>query len=362
MATCKLTSRDRGNRTRAFTLVELLVVIAIIGILVALLLPAIQAAREAARRSQCANNLKQLGLALHNHHDVRGHFPALNESNGGTRHTNPQGNEGRNTGLMHILPYIEQSAIYDILASPGEYGGISILPWGPIRERSYYPPYVADIPAFVCPSNPRPPHALWGIESPRNYAVSLADSIHDNHWRTANRGVFARESQIDMRNITDGTSNTVLMAERAFGTPVNRRSIRGYFANNVGGLNSQPIVCLATARDGEYVAGQSVQSDRAVGVQWFEGYPAFTGFNTILPPNSPSCASDRWGDRWGVFSASSYHPGGVHVLLADGAVRFLTDSIDTGNLAASEPSSGPSPYGVWGALGSAAGGESVGLP
>ncbi len=362
MATRKLTPPGRPQSTRAFTLVELLVVIAIIGILVALLLPAIQAAREAARRSQCANNLKQLGLALHSHHDVHQYFPALNESNGGTRNTNPQGNEGRNTGLMHILPYIEQAAVYDTLASPGNYGGIDILPWGPVRDRTYYPPYVTNIPTFVCPSNPRPPQALWGIQSPRNYAVSLADSINNIHSRTANRGVFARESKIDMRNITDGTSNTVLMAERAFGVHVNRRSTRGFFANNVGGLNSQPIVCLATAREGNYVAGQSVQSDRAVGVQWFEGYPAFTGFQTILPPNSPSCAADNWGDSWGVFSASSYHSGGVQVLLADGAVRFLTDSIDTGNLAAPEPSGERSPYGVWGALGSVAGGESVGLP
>jgi prepilin-type N-terminal cleavage/methylation domain-containing protein/prepilin-type processing-associated H-X9-DG protein len=361
-----MSNRKRASRRGAwqpfgFTLVELLVVIAIIGVLVALLLPAVQAAREAARRSQCANNLKQLGLALHNHHDALKRFPSLNESNGGTRNTNPQGNEGRNTGLMHVLPHLEQSAVYDILSSPGNYGGIDIHPWGPVRDRAYYPPYVARIPTFICPSNPWPPSALWGIAHPRSYAVSLADTIVNTHNARENRGVFATESQVNMSSIVDGTSNTILMAERAFGSS-NRRSVRGYFANNVGGLNTQPINCLTTASAGLYLPTQSVQTDRAVGVQWFDGYPAFTGFNTVLPPNSPSCAADNWGDNWGVFSASSFHPGGVHVLLADGSVRFINDTIDTGNLAAAPGSGGSSPYGVWGALGTKEGNEPVSLP
>src|SRR5690606_29773220 len=124
---------------------------------------------------------------------------------------------------------------------------------------------------------------------------------------------------LNMASITDGTSNTIIMAERAFGSG-KTRSIKGYFANNVSGLNTSPISCLATASQGTYISGQSVQEDRAVGVQWFDGYPAFTGFSTILPPNSPSCANDNWGDQWGVFSASSHHPGGVNVLMADGSV------------------------------------------
>ena len=355
----------RVKKRFGFTLVELLVVIAIIGILVALLLPAIQAAREAARRTQCGNNLKQFGVALHNHHDVRKFFPPLNASNGGTRSTNPQGNEGRNSGLMHILPYMEQSAVYDILSQPGTYGGISILAWGPIRDRSYYPPYVEQFAAFVCPSNGMPPAAIWGTNAwgPRSYAVCVGDSIANVHWNLDNRGVFARESKVNISSIGDGTSNTVIMAERSFASG-NRRIIRGNFANNVAGTNTTPIVCLATASGDTYLPTQSVM-DRAVGVQWFEGFPAFTGFNTVLPPNSPSCAVDNWGDSWGVFSASSYHPGGVHILMADASVRFLSDSINTGNLSAAEATvatGGPSPYGVWGALGSKDGAEGIGPP
>ena len=148
------------------------------------------------------------------------------------------------------------------------------------------------------------------------------------------------------------------MAERAFGSS-NARSVKGYFANNVGGLNTSPLSCLSTASGGSYLAAQSVMTDRPAGVQWFDGYPAFTGVSTILPPNSPSCARDNWGDNWGVFSASSYHTGGVNVLLGDGSVRFVTDSINTGTLTSPDPTGGVSPYGVWGAMGTKAGGEVV---
>jgi len=365
----------------AFTLVELLVVIAIIGILIALLLPAVQAAREAARRTQCVNNLKQLGLGLHNHHDTFKQFPPLNYGNGGRRDTNPQGNEERNTGLMRILPCIEQGPIYDILSQPFTAVSPPVLPWGPIRggapggATTAYPPYTTKIPCFICPSNPGPAATLWGISSPRSYACCVGDSISiigppgwgASNYRTPNRGVFAVvaypivESDISMSSITDGTSNTILMAERVFGAS-EKRSIKGYFANNVGGLNTQPINCLATASGGFYLPSQSVQTGRAVGVQWFEGAAAFTGFNTVLPPNSPSCAVDNWGDSWGVFSASSNHPGGVNVLMGDGSVRFVSETIHTGNLALPEVTSGESPYGVWGAMGSKSGGESVSLP
>lgn len=358
---------DISKMRRGFTLVELLVVIAIIGVLIALLLPAVQQAREAARRMECSNKLKQLGLAIHNHHDTYSYFPSLRENNGGTRSTNPQGNEGRNSGLMNILPFIEQNAIHEILTKPSTYGGIDILAFGPIRDKTY-PPYEAKIDAFVCPSNPTTPSQIWGKSwGVRSYACSVGDSIANNHNLINPRGIFARvdyqnKSTMRMSSIVDGTSNTVIMAERGYGQAGETTETRGYFANNVSGLNTSPISCMLTASNGFYLSSTSVQKDRAAGVQWFDGFPAFTGVTTVLPPNSPSCAVDNWGDSWGLFSASSYHPGGVMVLMADASGQFIPDTIDTGNLTLAEVTSGRSPYGVWGALGSKKGSEPVSLP
>jgi hypothetical protein len=151
------------------------------------------------------------------------------------------------------------------------------------------------------------------------------------------------------------------MAERAFGTSETRK-VKGYFAVNVAGLNTSPFTCLTTASGDSYLPAQAVRTDRAVGVEWFDGFPAFTGFNTVLPPNSPSCAADNWGDTWGVFSASSYHPGGVNVMMGDASIRFISETINSGTLTSAEVTTGQSPYGVWGALGSKGGGETVAVP
>ncbi len=343
---------------RGFTLIELLVVIAIIAILIGLLLPAVQKVREAASRMKCSNNLKQLGLGLHTYHDQAGKFPTLNEGNGGDRNTSPYGNENRNSGLMNILPNLEQTASYNVLSQPGTFGGNAIRAFGPIRDTAAYTPYTTKFSVFVCPSNP-PAAPIWGTSAwgARSYACSVGDTIVGIDSNATNRGMFARTG-VRIADVTDGTSNTVQMAERAFGSG-NTRSTKGYFANNVGGVKTSPLTCLNTASGGLYLPAQSVQTDRPAGVQWYDGYPAFTGVSTILPPNSASCANDNWGDQWGVFSASSFHTGGVNALMGDGSVRFVTDGINTGSLTSGDPGTGGgvSPYGVWGAMGTKASGE-----
>ncbi len=173
--------------------------IAIIAILIGLLLPAIQKVRESAARMSCQNNLKQIGIALHNTHDVRNGFPTLCEgvinpatNSFYTRSTTPQGNEGRNTGLMHILPNLEQGPVYSQLSVAGTYNSVQVAPFGLTRDRAYYPPYLAQIPSFICPTNTKPASiwdttTKWGLSS---YAASVGDSIVNNHALKNSRGVF----------------------------------------------------------------------------------------------------------------------------------------------------------------------------
>ena len=347
-------------KPRGFTLVELLVVIAIIGILIALLLPAVQAAREAARRSQCTNTLKQIGLALHNYHDTYKALPWMRgPSNTGDRNTDPRGNEETINGLVGLLPFLEQGALYDIISSPYS-GSQNALPFGPPRDFFWYTPWTMDVPAFRCPSDPEG-LAYYGNNSilgRRHYAMCLGDKILNNHNNRTLRGVFGYRSSVKFAHITDGTSNTIMMGEKA--NAVDASDVRGLGANNVAGLNTNPSLCLATAAGGHYLPGVGVQSDRVLGSLWHSGVAPFIGFNTVLPPNGPTCLSDNWGDQWGVYAASSYYPGGVNVAMADASVQFISETINTGDATLPEVTSGESPYGTWGALGTMNCGEVVG--
>ncbi|GAB6187907.1 DUF1559 domain-containing protein [Thermopirellula anaerolimosa] len=371
--TCSL--RRFAGETRGFTLVELLVVIAIIGILIALLLPAVQAAREAARRSQCTNNLKQLGLALQNYHDISLVFPYRK---GGTSGGWPgftgnwDGNGNRKSGFIPILPFIEQRALYDQIAAGdptgATNGGTPVAPHGPRGWQGWS--VWNDAPdALLCPSDNGYPDKRGRYNS---YGFSIGDQIENIRDAQDVRGMFAYARCYSMADVTDGTSNTIAMSERlcSNGTPnaeypvsVSARQVEHTraIASPVGGLRATPQVCLNTTDGKYYVAGTTVQGNRW-GNSWTDGQPMYVGITTVLAPNSPSCAEDnaRYGD--GVHLALppvSRHPGGVNCVFVDGSVRFISSTIDTGNLAAgvTQPMSGPSLYGVWGALGSKSGGE-----
>jgi prepilin-type processing-associated H-X9-DG protein len=132
----------------------------------------------------------------------------------------------------------------------------------------------------------------------------------------------------------------------------------GWSGSQAPDATTPPGFCAATAPGGVYTAGRIEDS------RWNDGRLAYAAFQTILAPNSPSCtrpssAGNIHDHNRNLSTATSLHPGGVNVLFCDGSVRFVTDGIDTGNLSATYPTSGPSPYGVWGALGSRAGGEAV---
>ena len=366
---------------RGFTLVELLVVIAIIGILVALLLPAIQAAREAARRTECNNKLKQLIMAAHNYHDTYKCFPA------GIGGTNPWrypcspgpswycSNMGQMGPFVSMTPFLEEQALYDDISGPlqglnhrtGAPGSRMYPPFGPAPwiesgegSPNGYPPWHVQIATLRCPSDVTGKTGGWWSDTGRtSYNVSMGDICADM-WTSSRkpRGVFGgRWKYVKMSEVIDGTANTVAMSEQCIGGPGTHGSIHGdYFW---GGFGRTPAVCL-THKDANRIIGRTAAVRSRRGRWWAGGGPVSTHFNTVLPPNSVGCneSDGEWGYSE-ILPPDSYHPGGVNVAFADGSVHFVSNDINTGNLAVrcNPRPSGPSPYGVWGALGSMNGGE-----
>ncbi len=357
----------KSLRRRGFTLVELLVVIAIIGILVGLLLPAVQQAREAARRMQCSNNLKQLGLAAHNYESTFKRFPALGHSGSGP------GAPGLGNGSgwpyswgISILPYIEQAPLFSNIMAQARPAGPGLpTPWSTANNAWENANWKAQIPGFVCPSD-TPPTNRGESPSLLNYKACLGDDYHQNQFRPDqgrdNRGMFQIERWIGFGAIPDGTSNTVLFGEAVAGGAPD--DIRGGVALNMQAWN--PAACLARVNTATRRLTAPVRADfRPTGGRAWDGRPYFCGFTTIMAPNGPSC---HWGGVDGnehMGALSSNHTGGGQVAMADGSVHFINQSIDVGNQSIDDidnPGSRPSPYGVWGALGSRAGSESVSLP
>lgn len=343
---------------RAFTLVELLVVIAIIGVLVALLLPAVQAAREAARRTQCFNNMRQWGLALHNYMDTFVNLPA---GSGGTQGTG--GNGRRINPNIGLLMFIENGNLYSLISSPQTFGAVSYQAFGPQPWIQDYDLYgkAFQVRGMHCASDVPvgdPRGGRTGSMASTSYAFCVGDHVTgtgDQH-AYQGRGLFGTYSYASFRNITDGTSNTLAMSEKCF--PKSDRSIFGHTVENLPGLQTNPALCLAQADRGakNYLPTATLSGYRTGGTRAYDGMPIYTGFNCILPPNSPSCQIGNV-NTVGVMTAQSWHPGGVNSCFADGSIRFINQSINAGNPGSPESLQGASPYGVWGALATINGGE-----
>lgn len=361
----------RTKRLSGFTLVELLVVIAIIGILVGLLLPAVQAAREAARRMQCSNNLKQLGLALHNYASASNEtFP---HRIGGIAEGTVPGLSPMIGALPRLLPFIEQTALYNMIDSPGTYNGRSYRAWGAMPSDANYTPWQNRVPTFACPSDPESQAVDRNIP-PKSYVVSHGDFV--GWWgEPATRGPFhvgilytswvtwKDAGRVKFSSISDGTSNTIAISEKAIPGAATRSTRGGVGIVNpaVSKPNGQPVLCRnAVGTGGLFATSAQVGAFRSTSNSW--SWAGRAEFSTIMNPNGPSCAEQNHDWTGVMWTASSYHTGGVNSVFMDGSVRFVTDSIDTGNLATrlgtvNQPISGPSAYGVWGALGSKDGGE-----
>ncbi|MEX0793791.1 MAG: DUF1559 domain-containing protein [Pirellulaceae bacterium] len=320
-----------ASKPAGFTLVELLVVIAIIGVLVALLLPAVQSAREAARRSECQNKLKQLALGMHNHHDTFRVLPAGATFRGGDVMPNTLGY----AWAIPLLPFIEQAPLYDQYRSVIDDVDLFACCNWPVQARNTI------IPAFICPSQPtsadfiKAGDAATGRGMAGNYLAcggngltaseSVAGTITDGHGgldRT--NGIFQANKGKGFQDIVDGTSNTLMLAEALVNDDDGDH--RGRYYNAHGGD------CLFTTQE----RPNSTVGDRIqLGCR-----PGTTEFWQQLTPCSPV-----GGGTETMISARSLHPGGVNAALADGSVRFIPETLDVL---------------TYSALGTAMGGETVG--
>ena len=364
-----------------FTLVELLVVIAIIGVMVGLLLPAVQAAREAARRMQCSNNMKQLGLALHNYHSAYDQFPAgavwFHGYSWGANATQSAASPGTRcvSAAVFLMPFMEMGSLYEAFEQDAKRAPFGSAPWDSPALRAAGPQS-----AFLCPSAASADAPAFNNISKCMYVFSVGDELWHNARTDAQEGdarargdarsaflpalpLAMRDSRRKFSSILDGTANTIAMSEVA-ATPRDLANVKGDVANFGGiynGATGVPGPCLNVPRQANNPSQLQTGADCWRGLILGDGRTINNKFTTTLPPNAPSCAFGGTNDSWGTYAPSSEHQGGVQTLMFDGAVRFITDSIDSGNVNAPTVTSGASPYGIWGAMGTPQGKETLTL-
>lgn len=322
-------SATRKRHPSGFTLIELLVVIAIIAILIGLLLPAVQQAREAARRSQCRNNLKQLGLALHNYHDVHRVFPKASTNYiYGVIGTNSWDADGLSAQFF-LLPYLDFTTLYKEWHFNAFYNDTSIGAPRTNRVLSRTP-----LPVFRCPSDSPFPNANKGN---CNYWVSTGPNQAWNTAASTNIGMFHPNFTVTVAAIKDGTSNTIAMAEGVIGDNDNNRYQLGDLVHSQsfppGFPNLKPTASDLTTYGTQCESGIANHHSNS-GREWVRSTPHLTVFNTVAPPNwkFPTCHSCAGtcslGGAVGVYPSRSYHPGGTHHLFGDGKVKFVGNNTD----------------------------------
>ncbi|MCM2374263.1 DUF1559 domain-containing protein [Aporhodopirellula aestuarii] len=400
----------KRNEPKGFTLVELLVVIAIIGVLVGLLLPAVQAAREAARRMSCSNNFKQIGLGIHNYHATYNQLPTQGTgtkgADAGKAASDSRGNNRIElSALVGLMPFIEQQALWEQISNPflvdvsgtaktynpmGPWPNTSLTNYG---TQGTYDPWVTNVPSLRCPSDPGQGLPAQGRT---NYAVCVGDSTDTSFGGALNRlsgapngttydrakasmrGAFAVQFKTGFRDCLDGLSNTIFAGEITtdLGDQDKRTQIMALGSGNIisAGGNLGCRVSIDATRPQFWSSTPTpntlfVSVEERRGYKWASLLPVYTQVFTILPPNAELCGNSN-AISIVVAPPSSRHQGGVHVLMGDGAVKFVTDSIESGDASLGQvgihslhsPSAVPgipSPYGLWGALGTRASGETT---
>src|SRR5262249_34409812 len=336
----ELAREGRMRRDRGVTLIELLVVLAVIGLLIALLLPAVQTAREASRRGQCQNNLKQLGFALAQYESAHGAYPF---GVGGGSHPERQ---PRWSAQSQLLPYLGQGHLYNALNFSFQPEG-----WEPLGAPNRTALDVT-LSVFLCPSDidaiGHPDLVVDGaVESHgqghNNYRAcagtkpyNLAADSPDGTGR--NDGPFWFQSATRSAELRDGTSTTATFSERCLGNPGSRDPKGDYLRTGPTTPACSQANPLTTNRLDNPMSWS--------GGRWSDGSLCYTRYNHVFPPNRLSCLLGGLEDHDGpiLSTATSRHPGGVNLMTADGSVRLVKDTIDAT---------------IWAALGTRAGGEII---
>ena len=326
----KVTSGQNGSTGRGLTLVELLVVIAVIAILLALLLPAVQAARAAANRTSCLNNLKQIGLAIHNYADAHSSLPPSFCWNG------IQNDRGGNwSAQARILPYIEQTNLEQNIDYRQNYDTI-YLGGDPNQPRISS----IRVPTFLCPSEQQDQQRLSSgvpVHYPLNYAVNNGIwKVYDPNDNSGGLGTFYPNSRLRLANVMDGTSNSLMLSEV--------KAYTGYYRN--AGITAAAIPTDPSSLCGMGGTFKNPPPSNPSGhTEWTDGRVHQSGFTTTFGPNTKVLCTEGgtifdvdWTNQqegkstinvtYAAVTSRSYHPGLVNVSLMDGSVRAIGDSIE----------------------------------
>jgi prepilin-type N-terminal cleavage/methylation domain-containing protein/prepilin-type processing-associated H-X9-DG protein len=330
--------RDLGlffRARRAFTLIELLVVVAIIGVLVALLLPAVQQAREAARRTQCVNNLKQLGLALLQYDEAEGYLPtgAVSKPFAGIPSLPP--NLYRWSTFAYLTPYLEREQVYNSLNLDYPlYDAVFLAPppkISPVNTTAV----ATSVRSFLCPSDAR--QSVSAYYAPTNYVANAGSGPVNGSPFDAD-GLFFINSHVKLREITDGLFKTIALSESILGPDFPPGQFNNAAPKDFQTMYSFQLVGAAGLVENSCRNPTLWNRDDPRGFSWADGQYRTTLYNHFLTPNAPipDCIGsyalggevDKRYSAYGWRAARSRHAGGVNVLLIDGSVQFVTNAID----------------------------------